>query len=146
MRADNSAHLLSAARRRAEQTRARALRALRNLDNAGAPVTFEAVAREAGVSRSWLYSQQDLRATIQDLRDRDRPASSPATPQRQRASDASLLRRIEATTARLRQLEADNQQLREALAEALGTARAHRTTGMGSDTPGKHNTKVIGPC
>lgn len=146
MRADNSAHLLAAARRRAEQTRARALRALRNLDNAGTPVTFEAVAREAGVSRSWLYSQPDLRATIHDLRAQDRPAATPAPPQRQRASDASLLRRLEASAARLRQLEADNQQLRQALAEALGAARSQRTTGTGGDTPGKHGAKIIGPC
>lgn len=145
MRADNSAHLLAAARRRTEQTRTRALRALRDLDNAGAPVTFEALAREAGVSRSWLYSQPDLRATVQDLRDRNRPATSSATPQRQRASDASLLRRLEAATARLHQLEADNRQLRQALAEVLGATRAHRTTGT-RDTPERHDAKVIGPC
>ncbi len=149
MRADNSHHLIAAARERAEQTQTRALRALRRLDNAGAAITFEAIAREAGVSRSWLYGQADLRAEIQALRTRTRPASpTPATPQRQAASDASLLRRLEAATARLRQLEEDNQQLREALAEALGAARTARVTGTTShrDTPGRQGTKLIGPC
>ena len=85
MRADNSQHLIAAARERAEQTRTRALRALRRLDEAGVAVTFEAIAREAGVSRSWLYGQADLRTEIEALRTRSRP-SSPAssTTQRQR--------------------------------------------------------------
>src|SRR5664280_2716597 len=56
MRADNSRHLTTAARQRAEQTRARAVRALRRLDETGKSITFEAVAAEAGVSRSWLYA------------------------------------------------------------------------------------------
>lgn len=149
MRADNSHHLIAAARERAEQTRTRALRALRRLDETGVAVTFDAVAREAGVSRSWLYGQADLRAEIEALRTRTRPSSpAPMTPQRQRASDESLLRRLEVATARLRQLEEDNQQLREALAEALGAARTARVTGTTShrDTPGMRATKLIGPC
>ncbi len=152
MRADNSRHLIVAAQHLAEQTRTRALRALRRLDGTGTAVTFEAVAREAGVSRSWLYSQADLRAEIQALRTRTQspssPSSPPPTPQRQAATDASLLRRLEAATERLRQLEEDNRQLREALAEALGTARTARVTGKNSrrDTPGRQAAKLIGPC
>ncbi len=149
MRADNSRHLTTAARERAEQTRTRALRALRRLDDTGKPITFQAVAAEASVSRSWLYSQHDLRAEIQALRTRRQP-SSPASlpPQRQRATEASLLRRLEAATVRMRQLEEDNRQLRQALAEALGTARTARVTGKmpHRDTPGQQSAKLIGPC
>jgi hypothetical protein len=148
MRADNSHHLGAAARDRAEQTRAKALRALRDLDDASQAVTFEAVAREAGVSRSWLYSEPDIRAQIDQLRTRRPTPTALLTPQRQRASDDSLLRRLEATTERMRQLEEDNRQLREALAEALGVARERRVTGATSprDTPGKRAAKIIGPC
>jgi len=143
MRADNSHHLVVAARGRADQTRAKALRALRDLDDAGRIVTFEAVGREAGVSRSWLYSQPDIRAQIDQLRARRPSPTATLTPQRQRASDASLLRRLEATTERMRQLEHDNRQLRQALAEALGATREGRITGTipPRDTPGKRATK-----
>jgi hypothetical protein len=146
MRADNSRHLIAAARDRAEQTRTRALGALRRLADTGTPITLEALAREAGVSRSWLYSQPDIRAEIQALRTRHRPSSSsPLTPQRQRATDASLLRRLEAATGRIRQLEEDNGQLRQALAEALGTARTDRVTGRTPrrDTPEQRAAKPI---
>lgn len=149
MRADNSRHLTSAARARAQETRAKALRALRDLEEAGRPVTFEAVARQAGVSRSWLYSQPDLRTKIDQLRARHPSPTATLTPPRQRATDASLLRRLEAATERTRQLEKDNHQLRQALAEALGTARERRIAGGAAshrDTPGKRAAKVIGPC
>ena len=43
MRADNSSHLIAAARNRHELTRAKAIRTLRELDRAGTPITFEAV-------------------------------------------------------------------------------------------------------
>lgn len=69
MHADNTAPLITAARRRSELTRSRAVRAIRELDHAGTPVTFETVARTAGVSRSWLYGQPDIRGEIERLRD-----------------------------------------------------------------------------
>lgn len=150
MRAYNSHHLIIAAQNRAEQTRTRARRALRRLDDTGATITFDALAREAGVSRSWLYGQAELRAEIDARRTRNRPSSSATmTPQRQRATDPSLLRRLEAATQRLGQLEEDNRQLRQALAEALGDARTARVTGTQTssrDTPGRHDHKLIGPC
>jgi hypothetical protein len=149
MRADNSHHITASARRRAEQTRQRALAALRRMDATGQRVTFDSVAREAGVSRSWLYSQDDLKAEIEQLRERHRTSTAePVPPRRQQATDASLLRRLEAATTRIRALEADNQQLRDALARALGEQRANTVLGTdGSrDTPKRKTTKLIGPC
>jgi hypothetical protein len=134
MRADNTHHILAAAQRRAEQTRQRAVAALRRMDAAGQRITFDAVSRAAGVSRSWLYAQQDLRAEIERLRQRHPTAGAAAVPpQRQRATDASLLRRLEAATARIRRLEADNCQLRDALARALGERRAAQVLGPASE-------------
>lgn len=51
----NTAPLAAAARKRRELTRAKAIQALREVDRTGAPVSFEGVARRAGISRSWLY-------------------------------------------------------------------------------------------
>jgi Family of unknown function (DUF6262) len=148
MRADNSHHVIASARRRAEQTRQRALAALRRLDATGRTINFDTVAREAGVSRSWLYTQDDLRAEIERLRERRSLTRSPATiPDRQRASDASLLRRLEAATARIRTLHNENQQLRDALAKALGDRRTADIRGEfhDRDTPKRSATKTIGP-
>jgi Family of unknown function (DUF6262) len=140
MRADNSHHLLAAARRRALDTRARAVRTLRRLDGAGRPVSFDTVAREARVSRSWLYGQADLRAEIVRLRARSGNLSmSPPVPVRQRASEASLRRRLEAANQQLSRLRAENQRLREELAVALGQVRT-------ATRPDRAKPTMIGPC
>lgn len=123
MRADNSRHIIAAAQRRSQYTRARAVQALRELDASGMPVTFDTVAEQARVSRSWLYAQPDLRAEVERLRALHRRAPSSPVPARQRASDASLLRRLEVANARIRALTEEYQQLRHHLAQALGTAR-----------------------
>lgn len=146
MRADNSRHLIAAARRRAAATRKRAIAALRRMDKAGTPITVDAVAKEGRVSRSWLYNQPDLRAEIERLRARRNPVSTGRlVPDRQRASDASLLRRLESAAERIRRLEAENQQLREALALALGQRRAAAVLGDTHDTPRKKSAPTIGP-
>ncbi|MFF2331170.1 MULTISPECIES: hypothetical protein [unclassified Streptomyces] len=54
MRADNNQHIVDAARQCSEYTRAKAVQALRTLDAAGEPVTFETVAthsREGAIIR-----------------------------------------------------------------------------------------------
>lgn len=123
MRSDNSHHVIAAARQRSQATRRRAVTALRRLDTAGTTINFDAVAREAKVSRSWLYNQPDLRAEIERLRSRQGSVTR-SIPDRQRATDASLRQRLQVATDRVRQLEADNNRLRRALAEALGERRA----------------------
>lgn len=122
MHADNSHHLITAAKRHHEETRARAIQALRDLDRDGSPVTFQIVAQKAGVSRSWLYTQDDLCAEIRRLRHLQRDAVAPL-PVSQRSTDASLRRRLEVANARVRDLTTENQRLRDQLAYALGKLR-----------------------
>lgn len=147
MRADNSSHLLAAARNRHELTRSKAIRAVRELDRAGTPITFEAVARQAGVSRSWLYSQPDLRGQIERLREATSRALTPSIPAAQRTSDASLLGRLQAAQERNRLLTEDNQRLRRQLAHTLGDHRAVAHLDEPSETRRLgHSSATIGPC
>lgn len=144
MPADNAAHLVAAAQRRHELTRSKAIQTLRELEHAGSPVTFEAVARTAGISRSWLYTQPDLKAEIQRLREAARESPTSTVPVSQKATDTSLLRRLEAATQRNRELAAENQQLRRRLARALGDERAARGTDQAASR--RHASATIGPC
>src|SRR4051794_21143847 len=107
--------LSTAAARRHDAALGRAREALRALGGAGEPVTFQAVARAAGVSRQWLYTQPQLRADIEPLRDQPtRPAAGP--PPRERASDASRRQRIEHLLAENRRLRDENATLKDELA------------------------------
>jgi hypothetical protein len=128
MRRDNTGPLVLAARRRHELTRAKAIQALRELDHACSPVTFDAVARAGGVSRSWLYSQGDIRGEIERLRAATRRAPSPPIPTSQRTSDASLQLRLAQANQRNHRLSEENARLRRQLAYALGDQRISQTT------------------
>lgn len=126
MPADHTA-IVAAAHQRHEYTRAKAVQALRELDRAGTVITFQAVAQTAQVSRSWLYAQPDIRAEIQRLRAATRHAPTPPIPADQRATAASLRRRLEATQERMRQLTEENQRLRRQLAQSLAERRQAAT-------------------
>lgn len=131
MRADNTAHLITAAQRRHELTRSKAIQALRELDQAGSPITFETVARRADVSRSWLYTQPDLKDQIQQLRTLGNRTPSTPLPSRQRSTDSSLLHRLAVANERNRHLTEENHRLRRRLERALGqlrTDKTHRTS------------------
>ena len=120
--------LSEAASRRHELTRARAIHALHELDRAGVPVTFAGVARAAGVSRSWLYTQPGISSQIRRLRQQaDGAGSAGAVPAAQRATDASLRARLIAALDRNKELADDNARLRRQLARALGDQRSART-------------------
>jgi cell division protein FtsB len=104
----------------------RAERALHNLDREGAAVSFQSVARRAGVSRQWLYTQPALRAEIEALRDRG-PARADSVPARQRASEASLRQRVESLRAENQRLREENAKLKAELALAYGQQRDAKT-------------------
>ena len=125
MRPDPAAPLAAAAARRHELTRAKAVQALRELDRAGMPVTFASVATAADISRSWLYTQPDIRDQIRQLRGSRDPAA--VIPASQRATEHSLRARLTATLQRYQQLADENARLRRQLAHALGDQRSSRT-------------------
>jgi Family of unknown function (DUF6262) len=118
--------LSEAAARRRELTRSRAIQALRELDRASTPVTFAGVARAAGISRSWLYTQPDISGQIRKLR-QDTSNADGAVPAGQRATDASLRARLAAALERNKHLANENARLRRQLARALGDQRSART-------------------
>jgi hypothetical protein len=126
--------LAEAAERRSERAAERTLRAIRRLDKAGEPVSFQSVAREAGVSRQFLYTQRQLRGEIERLRAAHLEAAE-AIPPAQRASDASLRARNQMLFEENRRLRQELEGLREELAGAWGEVREltreRRRTGPG---------------
>jgi Family of unknown function (DUF6262) len=125
VRPDPAAQLAEAAARRHELTRARAIQALRELDYSGRPVTFASVAAAARISRSWLYTQPDIRDQVQRLRDNRSTAG--AVPASQRATDSSLRARLTTALKRNQALTDENTRLRRQLARALGDQRSSPT-------------------
>ena len=125
MRHDNSHHLIAAAQRRRADTLERARRALHELGETGQRHTITQIAAHAGISRSWLYAQPELRDQIHRLTTAPDAASS-ATGRTERASDDSLRQRLTLAHERIRELDNDNRQLRDQIAHLHGQLRAKR--------------------
>ncbi|MFJ9461489.1 DUF6262 family protein [Kitasatospora sp. NPDC101447] len=128
--ADNTAALAEATRRRSERARSDAEKTISAAHSAGNRTSFAAIAKAAGVSRSWLYTQPDLVTAIRQLQDRqpatERTGSHPA-------SVASIQRRLETALARVKQLRAANSDLAARLETAYGEIRRLRAAVSTSD-------------
>ncbi len=123
---DRVQRLGEAAQARHQATVRRAEQALQRLARRGDAVTFRRVAEAAGVSRSWLYSQPELRQQVDQLRE-STPTKAMETSA-ERATVASLRQQIHAYREEITRLRTENQALHEQLARHLGTARAAAVT------------------
>jgi hypothetical protein len=121
--ADQTERLRQAAKARHETTLAKATTALHSLACTAEPINFGHLARTAGVSRSWLYRQPELRHQIEQLR-QSRPPKRSSVPAAQRASDDSNRQKLALYREELARLQAENRELRDQLARKLGAARA----------------------
>ena len=106
------AHLAAYQAERREHKREAVRRAIRRLDARGVAITFTVVADQAGVDRSWLYSQDDLAAQISSLREQTAGPLHPR-PQRERASDESLHSRLAAAQQALARARKEISALRD---------------------------------
>ncbi len=100
------------------------------LQRQGREVSFSTVAQSAGVSRAWLYRQDQIRDLISRQRALEPPAAQVTA---QRASTSSLRQRLDAARAEITRLRAENRSLHDQLARQLGL---HRTQ-HAKDTPGE---------
>lgn len=128
--ADRVQRLREAAQARHDATLRRAEDTLRQLAKKGGPITFRRVAEEAGVSRAWLYRQDQLRRQIDQLRDTATSRAS-SVPVAERATADSLRQQLRAYRSEIARLRLENQDLREQLARQLGAQRAAANTRPG---------------
>ena len=145
MRPDNSHHLIAAAQRRRADTLQRARKALQDLGETGQQRTVTQIAAHAGVSRSWLYAQPELRDQLRQLTATPQ-SSEPAAPQIAHSSEASLRQRLTLAHERIRELDNDNRHLRDQIALLHGQLRANRIAAIPvTDTVHDANTQVKPP-
>lgn len=125
---DRVQRLRDAAQARHDATLRRAEQAVERLTRRGGPVTYRHVAEVAGVSRSWLYQQHELRQRIDELRNQSATKPRTAVPSAERATTDSLRQQLHTYRQEIARLRAENQQLREHLARRLGTERTAAIT------------------
>lgn len=110
---------------RSIQTASRVEAAMRVLNAQAEQITFASVAREAGVSRQWLYTSR-YRDEIDRLRTRPATAyGSNRRPVGEASTDASLRSRLASLQRRNTVLRQEAAELRRQLERALGLIRQH---------------------
>jgi hypothetical protein len=124
-RADNSVFLAQANARRHEAALAAARHAIEQLQREGKAINYTVVAHSAGVSRTWLYRQGQIRDLISQLRQQHAPAVALAA---QHASNDSLRQRLDTARAEIARLRAENRSLREQIARQLGLQRTQHAS------------------
>ena len=120
----NTSGIVAHAHCRKEEKRQRVDQGINRLLREQQAVNFNSVARAAGVSKAYLYTQQDIRERIESLRQqeleralRERTAHSVGGK-----TDGSRDLVILAKDRRIKELEAENRQLQQQLKVALGKA------------------------
>ena len=106
----NTSGLKDNARKKRELTYQRAEAGIKKLLQTGRSVNFGTVAEVAGVSRAWLYSQPDIRATIDKHRDKHKKKTNDS--QDQKTLDPKKESKIKDLKEHILKLEAENLGLR----------------------------------
>ena len=91
------------------------------------PITFRRVACSAGVSRSWLCREPQLRAEIERLRQLPHQAK-PTGRSAERATADSLRQQLHVYRDEIARLRDENRSLKGQLARQLGVSRAAAIT------------------
>jgi hypothetical protein len=120
-RADNSAYLAQANARRRQAALTAARHAIEQLQREGKTINYTTVALSAGVSRTWLYNQDQIRDLISKQRALDPPRARITA---QRATADSLRQRLDAAKAEITRLRTENHSLRDQIARLLGIQRS----------------------
>ncbi len=119
----NTTNLVAHAHQRKEQKRKRVDEAIARLLRDQQAVNFNAVAKAAGVSKTYLYCQPQLRDRIEALRQQEREQTvrervARPTGKTDAAKDLVIL----AKERRISELEEENRKLKQQLNVALGKA------------------------
>ncbi len=124
MSSSRTTAIRAVASRRTADAEARVRAVLSALERSSAPVTFAAVASAAGVSRQFLYTQPQLRAKIDQLR--DQATNVARLPARGSADSDSARVRLRAALEDNQRLRHENRLLKDELAIAHGELRELR--------------------
>lgn len=125
-RADGSSHLPETAKQRHEEGLRPVTTVIREAGRRHHPVTIQGVAKAAGVSPSWIYTEPDIYEALHARRaqgDRQSPGRAPTVETARRASQQ---KRSKLLVSRLKELTQDNPALRSALAVVRAELRRMR--------------------
>ncbi|PFZ52785.1 transposase [Bacillus wiedmannii] len=114
----NTEEIVRLAKLKTNRTREGVDKAISKLSLEGKVINFNTVAKEANVSKSWLYKEQDIRKRIESLRKQQhsRLGTRP-TIQKSSRSEEALIKTLK---IRIKELEGENNKLKNQIQKLYG--------------------------
>lgn len=107
-------HLAASWKRRSEESRQKALKAIEALKKQNIPINFSIVQRESGVSKHFLYENEEIRAMIEAARSEEAEHASAWHKKYDRTARSKDVL-LSAKDKRIAKLEEENRQLKTEL-------------------------------
>jgi hypothetical protein len=121
----NTLGLKENAKAKAKNTETKVETAIRQLLKDSKPITYNSVARAAGVSLAWCYRNENFRKRIAHLREKTASLPKPSVPQNERLTDASKDALLETFKRRIADQNKEITELRKQLEVAYGEIAKH---------------------
>ena len=109
-----SKYLEESWKRRTDESRQKAVKAIEELKKKNEPVNFSTVQKKSGVSKHYLYEHEDIRTMIESARSEEAERASAWHKKYDRTSKSKDVL-IKAKDKRIAKLEEENRQLRQEL-------------------------------
>ncbi|HDH1230647.1 TPA: transposase, partial [Staphylococcus aureus] len=104
----NTTEIVRLAKQKSQKTREKVDKAISKFSIEGKAINFNSIAKEANVSKSWLYKEHDIRQRIESLRERQITSNVVSKPKKSSRSEEILIKTLK---RRVMELEKENKKL-----------------------------------
>lgn len=113
----NTTEIVRLAKQKSKKTRKKVDKAISKFSIEGKVINFNSIAKEANVSKSWLYKEHDIRQRIESLRERQITANVVSKPKKSSRSEEILIKTLK---RRVMELEKENKKLQNQIQKLYG--------------------------
>ncbi|CAC7153108.1 transposase [Staphylococcus aureus] len=113
----NTKEIVRLAKQKSQKTREKVDKAISKLSIEGKTINFNTIAKEANVSKSWLYKEHDIRQRIESLRKRQIASSIVSKPKKSSLSEEVLIKTLK---RRVMELEKENKKIQNQIQKLYG--------------------------
>ena len=113
----NATEIVRLAKQKSHKTREKVDKAISKFSIEGKAINFNSIAKEANVSKSWLYKEHDIRQRIESLRERQITSNVVSKSKKSSRSEEILIKTLK---RRVMELEKENKKLQNQIQKLYG--------------------------
>ncbi|HHC9741293.1 TPA: DUF6262 family protein [Staphylococcus aureus] len=113
----NTTEIVRLAKQKSQKTSEKVDKAISKFSIEGKAINFNSIAKEANVSKSWLYKEHDIRQRIESLRERQITSNVVSKPKKSSRSEEILIKTLK---RRVMELKKENKKLQNQIQKLYG--------------------------